>query len=58
MLILSLFNMLCFSFRALIHNLWFFMLLKDGDTSSGSDSPNESEEENISNKKAFGNKSN
>jgi hypothetical protein len=50
--------MLCFSFRALIHNLWFFMLLKDGDTSSGSDSPNESEEENISNKKAFENKSN
>jgi hypothetical protein len=58
MIILSLFNMLCFHFYALIHNYGFFMLAKDGDTSSGSDSPNESEEENIRSKKAAGKKSN
>jgi hypothetical protein len=34
------------------------MLAKDGDTSSGSDSPNESEEENIRCKKAAGKKCN
>jgi hypothetical protein len=45
MIILLLFNMLCFPFHALIHNLWFFMPVKDGDTSSGTGSPNESEEE-------------
>lgn len=37
----------------------FFMLAEDGDTSSGSDSPNdESEEENIRSKKPAGEKSN
>ena len=45
MIILLLFNMLCFPFHALIHNLWCFMPVKDGDTSSGTGSPNESKEE-------------
>ena len=59
MIILLLFNMLCFPFHALIHNLWCFMPVKDGDTSSGTGSPNESEEEkNIISKNASGIKSN